>query len=69
MKPIRNGCIFWKANGCPRSGIVYNIKVKTRAKYDYARMVKSKKETIITIRLANILIENQSDKFWSEVKK
>ena len=61
---------LWKANGSPRNGIVYNIKVKTRAKYHYTlRNVKAKKEAIISEKVAQSLLENQSSKFWSQVKK
>ena len=69
VEPARNECMswhnLWKANGSPRNGIVYNIKVKTRAKYHYTlRNVKAIKEVIISEKVAQSLLENQSSKFW-----
>ena len=59
-----------EGNGCPRSGVVYNIKVKTRAKYHYVlKMVKNKRDSIVADKIAQSLLQHKSSNFWAEIKK
>ncbi len=61
---------LWKANGSPNSGILFDIRRKTR--YQYHRVLKCiarNKSTINASKIAEGFINNCNMNFWSEIKK
>ena len=61
---------LWRCNRSPRSGILADIRNKTRSKYHYAlRFVKNNQESIEANKLANGLSDNKPKDFWNAVKK
>ena len=61
---------IWKCNNCPKTGIIADIRRKTRCKYHYAlRFVKANKDRISSEKMASALSNNSSRAFWSEVNK
>ena len=70
----RNTALFWhsiwKANNSPRSGIIADIRNKTRYKYHYAlRSIKRNKSRISSEKMATSMLNNDCKDFWSEVNK
>ena len=61
---------IWRDTGSPHEGIVANIMRATRAQYHYAiRQVKRNSSTIKATKMANALLKNDHNDFWSHVKK
>ena len=61
---------IWKDNNSPRSGILADIRKRTRAKYHYSlRFVKRNRDMCSQNKLAECILEDKSRNFWSEVKK
>ena len=74
VKEHRDNAIFWhniwKQNGSPKVGTVADIRKLTRKKYHQAiKQVKQNKEKVMSTKLAEALIDNQSRDYWAEVKK
>ena len=74
VSQVRSTAIFWhnlwKDNGSPRSGIIADIRRKTRARYHYAvRRAKSDRDRISATKLAEKMESKSSKDFWKEVKK
>ena len=75
VAPYQNAALFWhklwKQNGSPRSGIICDIRRKTR--YQYHQALKDVKKNQRLISMSNmaesILQSGNSRNFWSEVKK
>ena len=58
---------FWKDNGSPNRGVIFDIRRKTRWQYHRAlKLVKRNKENIKAERMANGL---SGTGFWSDVKR
>ncbi len=61
---------LWKANNSPHTGIIADIRRKTRSKYHQAlKWVKHRSDTISADRMAQAMLEGNSRAFWTEVKK
>ena len=61
---------IWKANGCPREGLIANIRRATRAEYHKAiKYIRREREAIVANKMANDLMLNKSCDFWSAVKQ
>jgi hypothetical protein len=61
---------IWKCNGCPKTGIIADIRRSTRARYHYAiRSIKKDKEKCISKKIAEALTEDNSRNFWDEINK
>jgi hypothetical protein len=61
---------LWKDCGKPSSGIVYELKKKTKLQYHYAvRKLKKNSESLRKKRMAEALLVNNHRDFWNEVKK
>ena len=59
---------MWKDSGCPATGWLAEIRKKTRAKYHYTlRQICKEKDTILTNKLADSVINNKTNDFWSSV--
>ena len=61
---------IWRNNGSPRSGVVADIRRRTRLKYHYAvRYIKNNQDTITNQYMADAILNNKARNFWTEVKK
>ena len=59
---------IWKDNGSPRSGMLADIRNRTRLKYHYAiRFVEKNKNTVSANNMAESLMNNNYREFWGEV--
>ena len=70
----RRSAIFWNNiwpnNGSPHSGVVAEIRRRTRLKYHYAvRYIKNNQDTITNQYMADAKLNNKARSFWTEVKK
>jgi hypothetical protein len=74
VKKYRDEAIFWhslwKSADSPRSGVLADIRKKTRARYHYAlRYIKKHEDMCRANQMADSISENRSRDFWNEVKK
>ena len=59
---------MWIDRGRPHSGVVVEIIRRTRAAYHYAiRRAKKNETEIVRERFADMILQNKSRDFWSEV--
>ena len=62
-------CRFWKVNGSPRFGEIYECKRKCSGQYKAAiRAAKSKSDTKLNDRLYNHLTAKNSNEFWKALR-
>ena len=74
VEPYRKQALLWhkiwKSNNSPRTGIIADIRNKTRLKYHYAlRYVKMNSEVCKANKLAEALATNTRTEFWNIVRK
>ena len=74
VAPFREKSILWHKMwidcGRPHSGVVAEIMRRTRAAYHYAiRRVKKNETEIVRERFADMILQNKSRDFWSEVQR
>ena len=74
VKPVRNKAIFWhkvwKESDSPSSGVVHDIRKRTRAKYhNELKQLKNKQETLIKNKLTDSILNSKNKDFWKSVKK
>jgi len=74
VKSHRDTAMFWhgmwKDNGSPNSGIIFDIRRKTRYQYHNAiRAVKRNKLSWNATKVAEGFVDNCNIHFWSEIKK
>ena len=74
VQPLREKSLFWHKLwlDCdrPRSGAVADSMRRTRAAYHYAvRKVKRNEDNIVSEKVANSVLKNDSRDFWSEIKR
>lgn len=74
VQPHKETALFWhqlwKDNGCPRDGIVADIRRRTRARYHLAiKQLKHNEDNIRAKNMADAILNNDSRNFWTEVKK
>ena len=56
--------------GRPKTGVVADIMRRTRLAYHYSiRKVKRRDKDIVADRFAEIILNNRSRDFWTEVKR
>jgi hypothetical protein len=61
---------IWKDSNSPRSGILADIRKKTRAKYHYAiRSLRKNEDNYISNKIANSLLEKNDAQFWQEINR
>ena len=61
---------IWKDNDRPVPGIVYDIMKSTRLQYhDVLRPLKRDRADVIQKKISQKLLKNNSNKYWSEIKK
>ena len=61
---------FWEEAGCPKAGVLFNIKrcVKRRFKYE-VRRIKRRRQQLLRDKLAFSFARKRKDKFWSDIKR
>ena len=61
---------IWKCNGCPRDGLLADLRRRTRAQYHRAiRQVRKRDEALRRERMAEAFIQPTRRDFWREIKK
>ena len=61
---------LWQQNGCPSSGIIADVRRRTRYKYHYAiRYVTKNKKSITANKMAQQILNSELKGFWANVKK
>ena len=61
---------IWKDNGRPRSGIVADIRARTRASYhNIIKSVKRNENNIRACNMAKSFFDIDKRNFWTEIKK
>lgn len=74
VSPYQEKALFWhsiwKENGSPRSGVLADIRNRTRLRYHYAiRFVQKNKSTMSANSMADSFLSNNHKEFWDEVSK
>ena len=61
---------LWKENECPRSGVISDIRRKTRAQYhNVLKKVQRNEKDIRFSRMASSFYDPDKRNFWTEIKK
>ena len=59
----------WKEAGCPKSGVLSQIKKTTKSRYKYwVRRLKRRQNILLQKKLALLLTKKNKKEFWSEVR-
>ena len=74
VKPFREDCVFWHnlwvEAGCPRNGMLYDVKKYTKRQYMYANRRNKRKEDILRKeRMAECIASNADRDFFKEIKR
>ena len=74
IRPLKDDALFWhyiwKENGRPQTGIIADIRRRTRARYHGMLRRLTKNEGIMRkIKMAENFIASNRKEFWTEVKK
>ena len=65
----RDAFLLWKANGKPKQGPMWEFMRTARSQFKYAlRQCDKQKSTIKSNKLANHLLEKDTNNFWKHVK-
>ena len=60
---------IWKEAGCPKSGVLSQIKKTTKSRYKYwVRRLKRRQNILLQKKLALLLTKKNKKEFWSEVR-
>ena len=60
----------WKEAGCPKSGVLSQIKKTTKSRYKYwVRRLKRRRNILLQKKLAHLLRRKSKKGFWSEVRR
>ena len=61
---------IWKEAGCPKSGVLSQIKKTTKSRYKYwVRRLKRRQNILLQRKLAHLLRRKSKKGFWSEVRR
>ena len=61
---------LWKENHSPSSGLIYEIRRKTRSEYHYAlRKLRDGERSLRYEKMSRRVLADNSSKFWEEVKR
>ena len=61
---------LWVQLGCPSTGVVFDIRKRTKANYKYdVRRVKRRKDSIVRNKISLALASKNNCLFWKEIKK
>ena len=61
---------LWKENHSPSSGLIYEIRRKTRSEYHYAlRKLRDGERSLRYEQMSRRVLADNSSKFWEEVKR
>ena len=74
VQPLRDKSLFWHKIwldcGRPKVGAVAESMRRTRAAYHYAiRRIRKNEDSIISERIADAMLHNNTRDFWSEIKR
>ena len=62
-------CKIWHDAGCPASGVLFEIKTRTKSCYKYAvRRTLRQHNRLHSERRAHALMDNRGRDFWSEIR-
>ena len=60
----------WKEAGCPKSGVLFQIKKCTKTRYKYEiRRLKRRQTVLVQKKLAALFAKKTKRDFWSEVRR
>ena len=61
---------WWKYHNKPNNGAIYHNMRSSKSRFKYAlRSVRKSEEMIRADEMASVLLNNDQDSFWKEVKK
>jgi len=61
---------IWHNAGCPASGVLFEIKKRTKSRYKYAvRRTLRQQNRLRSERMARALMDNRGRDFWSEIRR
>ena len=74
VKPYREDCVFWHKlwinAGCPKNGVLYDVKKYTKRQYMYANRRNKRREDILRKeRMAECIASNADRDFFKEIKR
>ena len=74
VAPFKSEALFWhnlwKENGSPNSGLLYDIRRKTRAKYHYVlRQIMNSKKQVVAVKIAENYDNSNYKDFWNILRK
>lgn len=74
MQPFKDDALFWDAIwrscSCPRQGVVYELRQRTKRQYHYAfRRYKKQEQTLRRERMGEQILQSDQRQFWREVKR
>ena len=74
VRQYKESSVFWNKlwveAGCPKSGILFDLRKKTRSSYKYSvRRVKRQRRHIVRKKIGTALTSKDNITFWKEVKK